>query len=601
MFISLLSCSSNKSDDPISNMTTLEKVTQILMPSLRYETFGDEIIGIERLNDSTKTFLKKYQFSGFILFSENLVSSTQAQELINDIQSTNPSIPYLISVDQEGGYVKRIEFGTGMPGNMALCASNNPKNAYEATNIMGNELNALGINLNFAPVIDINSNPNNPVIGVRAFSDDPEYSKDFIKESIKGFHDSNVAVSIKHFPGHGDTAVDSHTGLPLIEKSLEEIKDFEIKTFEMGIEDGADMIMTAHIQFPNIDNTTYVSTEGNEIYLPATLSNKIIGILREDLNYDGVICSDSLVMEAIKNNFKKEVVVKLALEAGVDILLIPVDTDQNIDDYLSELEEYINMIVEMVESKELDEKLLDRAVERILKLKKERGLFDKDDNKEKDVKTFIGSKESHDKELAITSECITLVENNNALPLSNYEKTLVLLPYSSQINSVLFAKQILLEEKSIEVNLDYIEYGDSSFDINILDDYDAVVIVSNTYGLEELNNDNSKIIDSVIFKAKESNKKNILISAQLPYDLARYEADTKIAIYYGSGVTEIPQDYTEDIKTYAPNLVASIVKLYEQASYNGLLPVDIPVLELDGDIYRATSDIKYPRGFGIKE
>lgn len=612
--ICLFSCDNNPIKNKIKEMSLEEKVTQIIMPSFRFETYekviekdangnDKEVVNSKTLtvlNDKTKQFLTKHQFGGIILFSQNFESSKQTVKLINDIYDTNKDIPYFISIDQEGGSIKRLSFGTGMPGNMALCASNDPENAYISSQIIGDELARLGINLNFSPVVDLNSNPNNPIIGIRSFSDNPEYCKTYIERSIDGYHDKNIAVSLKHFPGHGDTDVDSHTGLPLVNKTLEEIKDFELKTFKYGIDKDADMIMSAHIQFPNIDDTKYLGINGNEIYLPATLSKTILNILRNELGFNGIICSDSLVMDAIKDNYRKEDIVKLGLEAGLNILLMPVDYQQNIDTYLEELEAFINMTVKMFENKELDIKLLDDSVEKILRLKEKRQIENKHIDDE-GIEAYIGSKTSHDIEIEIAKKAITKVEDNGILPLKKEDQTIAIVTYGTQIGSFEFVKQVY-NDGNISDDLEVycpLNEGLETFDMNNLN-VDNVIIVSTMYGIEDVNDDYSLFIDDVLKYCKEINVNTILISSNLPYDLSRFDTDVKVASYFGSGIRNIPTNFNEDVTSYPPNIPAAILKLYDNNEFTGKLPVDILEMIQENNEYIFGNNIKYSRGTGLK-
>ena len=602
-------------DRKIKKMSLKDKVSQMLMPSLRFVTYetvidenGNESINeedLEVLDEKFTALLNEYKFGGIILFSENIHSSKLTHGFINQIKQAHgkDEIPLFVGTDQEGGYVRRLSFGTTMPGNMALCASNDSDNTYEATKLMGNELKMLGINLNFSPVVDINSNPANPVIGIRSFSDDSEYAKEYIEKSIAGYHDEKIMVSLKHFPGHGDTSIDSHTGLPLVEKTYEDIINKELKTFEYGINSGTDMIMSAHIQFPNIDDTKYEALDGSEIYLPATLSNKIISILRNDLKFDGVIVSDSLAMDAIAKYFDKKDVATLCINAGIDLLLMPVDYKQSEDSYIKELKDYVDMIISLVQEGKIEEKRIDEAVRRILTLKEKMNV-EQDDSL--NYTALIGSKQNHDKELEITKKCITLVENNNVkLPLSKDDRTLVLMPYGSQGIALEYAKKIMIESNLIDENSlnHYVFGGDDSdsFDYRMIDEYDNIVLVSAMYGFEDISDEYSKIIDNVLNLCKENNKKSILISSHLPYDLSRFEADIKIATYFGSGVSEIPVNFDEDVVTYAPNLLSCFIHLYEDGNYSGKLPLDIPELIYDevSNTYSPSDKIKYNRGSGL--
>lgn len=611
----LFSCNEDPIKKEMSSMTLEDKICQIIMPCFRYSTYekiqetdekGNIIESVSSeeltsLSGGVRAFMNRYQFGGIILFANNIESSKQTARLIQEINATGKGIPYLFGTDQEGGYIKRLAYGTGMIGNMALAASGDPKNAYDSSFIMGDELQKLGINLDFAPVVDLNSNPRNPVIGIRSFSDDPEYAAPYIEESIRGYHDAGILTCLKHYPGHGDTATDSHTGLPLVEKTYEDIEDFELEAFRKGIESGTDMIMTAHIQFPEIDDTAYISRKGQEIYLPATLSKKMISILRDDLSFDGVIISDSLVMDAIKDNYRREDVAKMAIEAGVDMLLMPVNFYQNIDSYLNELEGYIGMMVKMVEDKQIDEKLIDASIERILRIKHDKGLYESNEKEDIDLAAYIGSKESHDREMEMARNAITLLENKNGIiPLDKEKKTLLLTPYGSHAGSAQFALRFL-QESGNAPDLDTYVFGNDTsktFDADMLKDYDAAIVISTMYGYEDINDDYSLIIEKILAYCKEEGKPSVMISAQLPYDLSRFDADAKIAAYYGSGMSSLPEDYSKDVKSYAPNLPAAIISIFDGKPFSGRLPVDIPELENADGQYAAAKDIAYKRGSG---
>lgn len=621
LFIFILSgCSiDSKIDKQIKKMSLQDKVSQMLMPCLRYSFFevvtdenGNEKRNrepLEELDERYTALLNEYKFGGIILFAENLKSSAKSFELIRKIKEAHgvDGIPLFISADQEGGSVKRIGFGTSMPGNMAIVASNDPNNAYESANIIGSEMKLLGLNTNFAPVVDINSNPNNPVIGIRAFSDDSDYARGYIEKSIEGYHSQNILTSLKHFPGHGDTAVDSHTGLPQVDKTYEEIKESELEAFEYGIAAGADMIMSAHIMFPNIDNSQYIALNGQKVYLPATLSKKIVGILREDLGFEGIIITDALSMDAITKYYKVEDTARFAINAGVDMLLIPVDYHESVEVYIKELKEYVAMIVKMVEDGDIEESTIDNAVRRILKVKYENHLSNKT-NEIENLSALIGSKENHDEELEITKKAVTMVENAGiSLPLNKDEKTLFLAPYSSQGNAIAFGGELLKAEGLIDDNsMDYYVFTNDdkdSFDYEMINDYDNVVTISAMYGFEDINDDYAAIIEKVLSLCKEKDKTGILISSQLPYDLDRFDADVKLAVYLAPGPSVIPGDYTKDVVTYPPNLIAGVMHLYESGSYDGKLPVNIPELLFNEEdsTYSASRDIAYPRGFGLTE
>ena len=303
-----VSADSEKAASILADMTLEQKITQMIFPALRTWGPKDSAVNTVELNDELHEIFTDYSFGGVTLYGANIVNTEQTIALINDIQKTSldggAPAKLLITIDQEGGYVTRLKTGTQMPGNMALGATGDPENARKAARVIGKELTAQGISVNFAPVVDVNNNPSNPIIGVRSFSDDPAVIASYAIPYIEGLHESGIISCLKHFPGHGDTAVDSHTGLPLIDKSLDELMETELVPYQ-AVLPYADMVMTAHIQFPQIETQKWTSiNEGEEIWLPATLSKTILtDLLREDLGFQGVIASDSMEMDAIIKYF----------------------------------------------------------------------------------------------------------------------------------------------------------------------------------------------------------------------------------------------------------------------------------------------------------
>lgn len=271
------------------------------------------------LNDEFRSFIKEYYIGNIILFLENMQDANQIRKLCSDIQEEvrgTTGYDALICIDQEGGVVSRFPEGIpSLPGAMALASVGSVRDVYDAGVITANELNMLGINVDFAPVADINSNKANPVIGVRSYGDNPESVCNFSNSMMKGLSDGRVIPCIKHFPGHGDTSTDSHLGLPKVNKTYEELSEFELKPFKFLIDNNAPMVMTTHILFPKIDSD-----------FPATMSSKILtGILRKELKYDGVIITDCLEMGAIQENYGSRAGGIHAIEAGADMLCVSHD------------------------------------------------------------------------------------------------------------------------------------------------------------------------------------------------------------------------------------------------------------------------------------
>ncbi len=353
-------------DDEIKNMlesmTLEEKVGQVFIVAFRN---NERNCSLRVLDEKTKRQLEKYHLGGIVLFSKNIDTIPQTEKLIDDMQKT-AKIPLFIAIDEEGGCVSRLNgsskmHATKLPGNRILGQTNNPELAYEVGKLLGRELSALGINMNFAPVADVNTNPNNVVIGDRSFGSD-EFKTGFMVEAmVKGMQEQNVSAVIKHFPGHGDTSLDTHKGTVVISHDYERLKQIELIPFQRGIQAEVDGVMTAHIQIPQITNDS----------MPATLSPEILDeILRIDLQHEGLIITDALEMGAISNYWTTEQAVVKAFSAGADILLMPLS-----------LEEGYQGLLHAVQNGQISEERLDESVRRILYIKQKRKILDDNDNR----------------------------------------------------------------------------------------------------------------------------------------------------------------------------------------------------------------------------
>lgn len=333
-------------------MSLEEKIGQLL------------IIGFEDsvMNDVTKRMIEEYKIGGFILFARNIVDENQLLNLINDLKTTNTEnpVPLFISIDEEGGKVSRLPKAfKRLPESKVLGDINNPDLSYEYGQLLGNRLNKVGINLNFAPVLDINSNPKNPVIGNRSFGSTTEVVIQNGISVLKGLESTGVVPAVKHFPGHGDTSVDSHANLPIVNKTLDELEGLELQPFKSAIEEDVDMIMVAHILFPGLDN----------IY-PSTMSKSILtDLLRGNLGYNGVVISDDMTMGAIIENYTLEEAAFKFLKSGGDIALICHGQDNPIS--------VINYIKDNIKNGEITVEEIDDKVYRILSLKNKYKLEDR--------------------------------------------------------------------------------------------------------------------------------------------------------------------------------------------------------------------------------
>lgn len=610
---------SEKAAAIVDAMSIEQKVGQMIMPAFR--TWSDTNEGttsdVTTLNDSLREAIKKYGFGGFILFSENTVGTEQTARLVYDLQQTSSDglskMNMLMSIDQEGGRVIRLKTGTNTCGSMALGALGSSEYAAENAAIIGSELAALGINTDFAPSLDVNSNPANPIIGVRSFSSSPELAGRLGAAYINGLHSEGVAAAAKHFPGHGDTSTDSHTGLPLISKTYDELKNFELLPFAEGIAAGADIIMTAHIQFPNIEKQTYKSiSTGEQISLPATLSKTIItDILRGDLGFDGVVTTDAMNMGALVQNITREDAAVLAINADVDILLMPVDVTCPKD--IETMGSYIDMIVSAVESGRIDEAQITDSAERIVKLKLERDiLYGSDESVESivaEAKSVVGSKEHHDRELVIAEKAVTLLKNDNStLPvsLSDDQKALALYPYDGEQISLGYAVDRLKASGVIPAGAQVDICGYQSTTVDSFEEQlsaaSAILLYTESYGQEYMDENSSsgwqaKFADALIEKAHSLGKKVVIISSQLPYDAARYQsADAILLSYCAKDMAVAPTEYNGEVRSYGVNFIAVTDVIFGGASPEGKVPVDIPALDSSRSF---TEEILYPFGFGL--
>lgn len=355
----------------VEMMTLEEKIGQLLMVHFNGET----------ANEEAEVLIQKVHVGGFIYYNwaNGLNSPEQVLCLSSSLQKLNDQnripIPLFIAVDQEGGLIARLTKGfTIFPGNKALGMANNDELAEQSAFAMGQELNAVGVNFNLSPVVDVNCNPCNPVIGIRSFGSSTDIVIPFAQKVIHGYHRAGMITSLKHFPGHGDVEVDSHQDLPLIKKSKRQLQNVELLPFK-ELSPLADTVMTAHVLVPSIDPINC-----------ATLSKDVLGILRDEMGFDGVIISDSLVMEGLLKNCTSidEAAIR-ALNAGCDILMLGgkqlIGAHANLELTVADVERIHQSLVNAVKGGTISEKRVDQAVRRILTLKDKHKLLPTDDKK----------------------------------------------------------------------------------------------------------------------------------------------------------------------------------------------------------------------------
>lgn len=356
---SLMSLSTCFGSLPLSKLSTEEKVGQLLIAHFHGKT----------ANKESCTLIQQAKIGGIIYYNwaNGLTSPEQVQTLSSGLQQQakgNPlAIPLFIAVDQEGGRIARLTQGfTQFPSNQALGKTQDPRLAESNAIVMGKEMRAVGVNMNFAPVVDINNNPKNPVIGNRSFGDTAELVTAYGERALAGYHKAGIITTLKHFPGHGDVEIDSHEDLPVIHKSMEQLEKLELIPFAK-LSAQTDAIMTAHLLVPALD-PEYCST----------LSLKTLSYLRETIGFQGVIISDSLMMKGVlkKCHSVDEAAIQ-AFNAGCDLLILGgkqlIGANLNAELDVEDVLQIHQSLVNAVKSGRIQEERLNQSIERILKLK----------------------------------------------------------------------------------------------------------------------------------------------------------------------------------------------------------------------------------------
>ncbi len=385
----------------IKKLTLEEKVGQMIGLAFYGTEYSEEL----------KMQIEDIQAGLIIYFKDNCDNPKQIFDLNKKIIAKSKIQPF-ISLDQEGGMVARVTEGVVQsPGAMAISACEKPEYAYKLAYNMGKDLVKLGFNFNFAPVGDINNNPLNPVINVRSYSENPDVVCTYVKEAVKGYQDAGMMTSVKHFPGHGDTVVDTHLGLAKVDFDRERLYSTELKPFLLAKEENFPGIMAAHVMYTKYDNE-----------FPTTMSNKVItGLLRKEIGYDGLVVTDSLTMKAVFDNFTLEEIVYHTMNSGCDILLLCGARDVKMQ------KDFADIAVRLAKEGKISEAHIDECVERILRYKEmfKLNMADTFEDIEKEINNSEEVAFSH----KVSEESITeIVNKNNLYPLTKEEKILVVFP-----------------------------------------------------------------------------------------------------------------------------------------------------------------------------
>jgi beta-N-acetylhexosaminidase len=535
-------------DKLLAHMTLSEKAGQMLMPDIR-QWKGKPTTEV---HEGIAQAIREQDLGGLILFDKNIVNARQLTTLTHELQQEAGDIPLFLGIDQEGGVVNRIPGGTNLPGQMALGAARDTALARAAGQLTGAELKALGVQMNFAPVLDVNSNPDNPIIGIRSYGSDPEWVSRLGLATMQGLREAGVIPAVKHFPGHGDTMMDSHLGLPILSHDRERLEQVELKPFRAVIENGAEMIMSAHVAFPAIDSGQLVSLkDGTSMPIPATLSRRVMtGLLREELGFEGVVISDAFTMDAIRAHVGEERAVQMAVSAGVDIILMPQDPAAA-----------HRVLIEAVKEGTISEDKLDASVKRILKLKQRYGLFQPQGSslsaKLAEAKRVIGSRQHRLLEQEIAERAVTLLagqEGKFFYAIQPGDRVLIVAANREQAEQ---AAGVLAAVHDGQIESAVLEQGDAVPAIAAAEDADYVILASYQFR-NQASMFGWPAYQAVIDAMNERRTPYTLLSMGNPYELLHLrQVKSAIAVY---GKQE-------------PNLAAGMKAIMGQLTPQGTLPV----------------------------
>lgn len=469
-------------------MTVEAKAGQVLALAFR-GTAMDEAT-VVRINDIKP--------GGVILYRWNVSAPSQVRGLISDLKERCAlDDPVMVALDQEGGLVARIRTeDSDFPGLMALGATGDAHLARRQGYVMGIQMRSLGIDVDYAPVVDVNSNPKNPVIGVRSFGDDVDMVSSMGSAMIEGFAQAGLGCSAKHFPGHGDVDMDSHLDLPVLDRPINCLRRLELAPFVAAVKAGVPAVMTAHVVIPDLTGE-----------LPSTLSPAAVSLLRDELGFDGVILSDSMGMKAISDRWGVAEASVMALKAGVDMILLGADPA-----FPPERQgEVHDRIVQAVLSGELKESRLDEAVSRIEKWKRDMGLYGEEGRP--------GWLDGSDLIEEIANRSITLMRSDGSLPLGSGSVALVW-PEVSMAKGESLAG--LLRDSGVDVSLFALKDAEECRLRGKLAHFDLVLV--GAYDLQR-DGEMASFVSSL-------GKRSVLLSMKTPYDIMTCpDIGTAVACY----------------------------------------------------------------------
>ena len=357
--------------------------------------------------DEARIMMEDHLVGGAYISDENVPSAAAARRLCNTLQSfarnTRLGIPLLLGADQEGAWSVMTADSAMGPGNMAIGATGDPDLAYEMYSVIARETAAVGLNVVLGPAADCNSNPHNSIIEMRSFGEKPDLVAAMTAAAVRGLQDNGSIATLKHFPGHGDTRLDSHRGLPTVDRSRDELRRIDLHPFAIGIQAGAKIVMTSHIIFSALDPDR-----------PATLSPIILGdLLRGELGFQGMIVSDSMNMHSMKRNYDPADAAIQGFNAGVDLMMLAEEHyDHDASVYLENQRALIRAVIRAVENGTISAERVDDAVRRILRLKTEAGWTTAQESEDLSI---VGGAENRTIERDVARAAVSIVRDENGL------------------------------------------------------------------------------------------------------------------------------------------------------------------------------------------
>ncbi|MFW6136167.1 MAG: beta-N-acetylhexosaminidase [Chloroflexota bacterium] len=524
----------------LSRMTLEQKVGQLFVVWFEGAEYSD---ALDRM-------IRELNVGGIVLFGPNVGSAEEVTTLINAAQATaaqaGAGIPLIVATDHEGGSVNRFADGlTRFPSSMAVAATGSLENARAQAGVMAEELTALGINMNLAPVVDVNTNPDNPVIGVRSFGSDPHTVADFGAVMIEELQQHGLVATAKHFPGHGDTAVDSHDALPVLPHDRQRLDEVELVPFRAAIDAGVDAVMTAHVALSAVDPTSD---------LPATLSSVVLtDLLRGELGFDGLVATDSLGMRALDETVGLADASAMAFQAGADLLMFGRDAGRNPGEQTLAYQNVLALVRDGTVSRER----LDASVHRILLVKARRGLLDWQPASLVELPRRVRTAEHLAVAEALAEQSVTLVRNDgHLLPVAADRRVLLVYP-ESQAQVMPALAEVGAQAHPMRVSQDPGQEEITDV-VSAAEAADVILVVTA---------DAREHPGQIALVQAIGHLPTVVLAVRSPYDLLGFPSQSTYVTTYG----DVPVSF---------NAAAGV--LFGQLQPSGRLPVSLPDLFPEG-------------------